>query len=343
MQNVMDGCVEWTGPSIHCCGITNGEYYDTAIVKLANKLCDHIESSKADLGCLYSGDGSAVVPLPAAVQSIISKLCYLTTNDIVNNSSLGCLAQGGNSIYSASIPNREMKYSVTGLSDGVQFVYDMSEVVSNLPADYTIGDISVKVTGSNYANGGRTLLSQSDKPVGGMRLTPDRFPVTVKAELDVNTPDGTLRMEKYLSVSGVGSSGENRVTMDIDDLTGKNYAGMNQTQVNEVLASATCQNKFSLDALKDMQVAGCEHIEHPSTNIHSVIQIHDGKLCEVLGRLEQIGSEKVSYLDCDGCTTTTKDVSLQSALSSMAKLICDLRKEVEDLKNQCASKGNCNG
>lgn len=338
----MDGCVEWTGPSIPCCGIETGEYYDTAIVKLATKLCDHIEAAEANLGCLYDNCGEIIVPLPEAVAKIIDKICSLTTDNILNSASLGCLSTAGNSIYSSTIPNKNMTYSTVGLKDGVQVIYNMNDIISDLPSDYSVASSKVIVTGQSYAAGGRTILSQSDKSSGGFTLTPDKFPVNLKAELDINTPDGTVRMSKYLSVSGVSSDGERKLIMDIDDLTGKVISGLTQTDVNKVLSSAVCQTKANIDALRDIQVSGCEEMSHPSTDIHSVIQVHDGKLCEVLGRLDNIGAEKVSFLDCDGCATTTSNVSLQSALSSMMSTICKLQSEVESLKNQVAAQGNCN-
>jgi len=339
----MDGCVEWTGPSIPCCDIKNGEYYDTAIVKLANTLCDHIEASKANLGCLYDNCHDIVVDLPVAVSKIIDKLCNLNTDDVANTASLGCLSTAGNSIYSSTIPNKSMTYSTVGLKDGVQVIYNMGGIIEELPSDYKMASSRVVVTGQSYAAGGRTVLSQSDKPVGGFTLTPDKFPVNLKAEMDVTTPDGTVRLTKYLSVSGESTSGEKRLTMDLDDLTGKVISGLTQTDVNKTLSSAICQTKFGLDSLKEVQVTGCDNMDHPSTNLHSIIQVHDGKICELLSRMDNIGAEVISSLSCDGCTTTTSNGSLQSALSALSAAICKMQSDLSSLKDQVAAQGNCGG
>lgn len=343
LDNVMDGCVEWTGPSIPCCDIKNGEYYDTAIVKLATTLCDHIEASKANLGCLYDNCGDVVVDLPVAVSKIIDKICSLNTDDIANTASLGCLSTAGNSIYSSTIPNKNMTYSTVGLKDGVQVVYNMNGIISDLPADYSMSSAKVTVTGQSYAAGGRTVLSQSDKSAGGFTLTPDKFPVNLKAEMDVNTPDGTVRLTKYLSVSGESSNGEKSLLMEVDDLTGNVISGLTQTDVNKTLSSAVCQTKFGLDSLKEVQVTGCDNMSHPSNHLHSIIQVHDGKICELLSRMDNLGAESIASLSCDGCTTTTSIGSLQSALSAMSAALCQMQSDLSSLQAQVSSQGNCNG
>ncbi len=334
LEQVLDGCVRWTGPSIPCCGIENGEFYSDAVVKLANTLCDHIENATANLGCLYDGCDGPVVELPIAVSKLIDKICNLTTDNIANAASLGCLSTAGNSVYSSTIPNKTIVYSTVGLKDGVQIVYNMAGIISELPSDYALSTVSVIVSGQNHASGGRTILSQSDKPVGGFTLTPDQFPVNLKAEMNVNTPDGTVRLTKYLSVSGESSGGERQLTMELDDLTGKVISGLTQTDVNKTLSSAICQNKFTLDSLKEIQVTGCENMDHPSAHVHSVVQVHDGKICELLTRINNIGDEFISFLNCDGCTTTTSNVSLQTALNTMMSTLCNIQSELAELKDQ---------
>lgn len=340
LKEVYDGCVLWTGPSIPCANIQNGEYYDEAIIKLATTLCKHIDESKADLQCLYTGTSdSRIVKLPEAVQKVINKICTLQATDVAANSSLFCIGSNA-SVYAASLGNKTVSWGVVPSKTSVQFTYDFNEAIANLDSSiYTLNSVDVQAIG-NTGNSNTTVASASSA-AGGFALTPDVFPVTVKLNATLGTPAGAVNLKKTVSVTSTEAASY-RALLDVEDLSSNSqYGSMSQSQYNELLASSICNNKSRLDALQSLSLQNCENIQYPDGNIHTVIQTHSGKICEALERLDNIGDENIMFTDCGSdCEQDAYETTLQDALDKLSALACELQAKVKTLEEKVESLEN---
>lgn len=327
LQEVMDGCVRWTGPSIAYFGIVNGDYYDEAMFSFATKVLEFIEANKVDLDCL--GEGRVTVPV--GLQIAIEKLCNLRDKDVYTTNNLFCLGANTSS-FSASIVNREFNYTVSPANNGTTITYDLSDVKASLPAGYNLASSGVKAYG--VYNGGTSLIANTNNASGGFNVANNRFPVSMQVSMRVITPGGEVELHKRISLQASGTGSYN-AAFDVNDYSTNYDLGMPQDEFNELVSAEVCTLKVKVDNLRLVQVQDCDNITYPSSEVDEILQIHSGKLCEALSRLDDIGAEKVSYTACDeACGETTLIQSLQETIDAMNKLICQNVQDISILKSQ---------
>lgn len=337
LLEVPGGCLPYTSSeAMPCVEIKSALEEDSDIqanlIKIGKAFCTFIDNNTVDLSCLQGDLESPLQQSYVAVNKLIEFACNLDTDSIGTNANLYCLADGI-SLSAAEIKNKSFTWSTQGLSDGVNFTYNLSETVDNLPTGFTLNSVSVKANGKKVGSS-KTLLASSTEAIGGFKLQPDNWPVNVSVEMKVGTPDGELMLDKKVSLTGNFTSDAFSSNLDIKDFSNNsNFAVQSQTHFNEILASAYCHIKQLYDNLRNIQIADCEYIQYPDSHINSIIQTHSGKICEALDRLTNIGAETVSYQDCDdACGTTVRELPLQEALDLMGTDVCELLRRVLSLE-----------
>lgn len=328
----------YEGEAVKCIDLREGTFddpvfYREAFDKLTKGLCDFLENNNVDLKCLFDDCGEPIVPVKDAVEKIIDKLCNLTTDDISSTASSFCVGNNATTC-GARLLNRHLKWSTTNFEEGTRFTYDFSEAIANLPEGYSVSSIEVKANGKSTGTV-NTLFANSDKRTGGFNVSPNRFPVTVDARCNLDTPCGRISLCRTVGISSAQEGGFSS-PLDIED-TGstRNFGAKNLTQQLEEHASQICINKNEIDSLKDISVQDCENVQYPSNDIHTVIQVQGAKVCESLYRLDNIGEEQVLLTDCDDqCGVNTYESTLQSALDRMSEIMCKNQERIVELENR---------
>lgn len=333
LQEIPGGCLPYTADvSMDCVGIKSALIEDSDIqdnlIKIGLEYCDFYEKNKVDLLCF----GQETVQSYDAVKKLLLWACELNTDDISTSANMYCLSDGI-SVSAARIKNKSFSWSTQGLSDGVNYNYNLSETLDNLPQDFILNSVSVKANGQRGGSS-KTLLASSKEAIGGFKLKPDNYPVNITTVLSLGTPDGEVTLEKKVSLTGNYTSEPYRSNLDIKDLSNNtNFEVTSQTQFNEIMSSAYCHIKELYDNLRNIEIADCEYVQYADGHINTVIQTHSGKICEALDRLKHIGNEKITYTDCDdNCGITPREVTIQEAFNSTGSDICDLLKRMKSLE-----------
>lgn len=333
LQETPGGCLPYTSDtSFSLLGIESALVADSDIqdnfIKLATAYVEFIEKNEIDLGC--SGNGTA--QSYEAIKALLAWSCELTTDDIGTTANMYCLADGI-SVSAAKIKNKTFSWSTQGLTDGVNYNYNLSDTLDNLPQGFTLNSVSVKANGQRGGSS-KTLLAESKEAIGGFKLRPDNYPVNVTTTLSLGTPDGEVQMEKKIALTGNYTSEAYTSALDIKDLSNNNnFSVTSQTQFNEIMASSYCHIKELYDNLRNIEIADCEYVQYADGHINTVLQTHSGKICEALDRLKHIGNEKISYTDCsDDCGISVKERTIQEAFNATGEDICDLLSRMKSLE-----------
>ena len=335
LQETPGGCLPYTAKvDMPCIGVSSAMTEDSDIqdnlIKMGLTYCQFVEDNTIDLGCFGQGTAQSY----DAVKALVEWACSLNTDSIGTNANMYCLSDGI-SVSAAKIKDKSFTWSTQSLSDGVNYTYNLSNIIEAMPSDFVVNSVSVKANGARNGSA-KTLLASSTESIGGFKLRPDNYPVNITTQLSLGTPDGEVTLEKKVSLTGNYTSEPYNSNMDIKDLSNNtNFSVTSQTQFNEIMSSAYCHIKELYDNLRNVEIADCEYIQYADGHINTIIQTHSGKICEALDRLKHIGAEKISYSDCDdNCGTTLRDVSIQEAFDLSGKDICDLLRRVKSLETR---------
>lgn len=292
-----DGCVEYTGPDIDVVGIRGGMYYDELTVNLANTLVSHIER-KVELKCLYDdtcGNCEPFLQVPEAVQSIINKLCSLTAEDVSYKGALYCIGNGSMSSEAVTLLGRTFNYSVGTTPSGSSISYNLNESVKNLPEGYALGATRVTVSGKKKR--GQSMISSTDGQVLSVPVENDRYPVNMQVDIDVNTPNGTVRMNKNVSIPSPIANSYNPI-LDIKDFTSPDTSNITQAKFNDLIAAQLCANSSYIDQLKSLKIADTSNFNIGGSGVESIL----GALAAAIeGIYNELSSVKTSIENGCGC------------------------------------------
>lgn len=292
-----DVCVEYTGPDIDVIGIKGGMFYDEVTVKLANALVDHIEK-KVELKCLYDntcGNCEPFVTVPVAVQSIINKLCALTAEDISYNGSLYCIGDGSMSTDAVRLLGRTFNYSVGVNPIGSSLSYNLIDGTSNLPEGYALGNTRVTISGKK--KGGKSLITSNNGTVLTAPIENDRYPLNMQVDVDVNTPNGTVRMSKNVSVPTPAAMSQNTF-FDIKDFTSPDTSNLDLGKFCDLLAAQVCSNTNYIDQLRNLQLPQTDSFNAGGSGIESALGAIVGALAGLYSEIESLKNS--SQNGCSG-------------------------------------------
>lgn len=335
------GCLPYTATEdIDCLGIKSALKEDSDIqdnlVKTGKAFCEFLRNNTVDLSCLQGDLDNPLQQSYVAVEKLLEFACNLNTDQVGTSANLYCL-KDGISVSAAKIKDKSFTWSTQALSDGVNYTYNLSNVIENLPSGFVVNSVSIKANG-NRVGSSKTLLNSSSEAIGGFKLRPDNYPVNITTELNIGTPDGQITMEKKVALTGNFTSEPYRSNLSIKDFSNNaNFSAVTQTEFNEAVASAYCHLKELYDNLRNVEVADCEYMQFADGHISTVIATLAGKLCEALDRITHLGNEKISYHDCDdACGTTIREVTLQEYADLTGIDICNALTRIKVLEGQVA-------
>lgn len=336
-QETPGGCLPYTSNiDIPCVGIESALSADSDIqdnlIKIGKAYCEFIDKNTIDLSCFQGELSTPIQQSYEGVKRLIDWACNLTTDSIGTSANLYCLADGV-SVSAAKITSKTFTWSTQSLSDGINYTYNLLDVIEGLPSNFVVNGVSIKANGKK-AGSSKTILAQTKESVGGFKLQPDNYPVNITTQVMVGTPDGEIVLEKRVSLTGNYTSEPYRSNLDIKDFSNNSsFEVTSQTQFNEIMASAYCHIKELYDNLKSMSVSDCEYIQYADGNINTIIQTHSAKICEALDRITNIGGETVSYKDCDDdCGINIREEKLQVVLDLLGEDVCNLLSRVKNLE-----------
>lgn len=323
-------CVLYTGPDIPFLNVKQGAYYDVLMASLLDALNELITNNYVDLKCLYDGCGPETVKLPIAVQKIIDFICQLNTDDVRNKASLFCLSNS--SMSSVDIKNKNIKYSTVGSSQGIVFNYNVAEVIENLPAGYSKGNLKVTARGT-MANGTNQIASLSQTS-GGITIPLNRMPATVDFELRIAGKEGDVVLTRSVGVTNLVS--QDLQIVEFYAQGGNSGCGhiVNQTQVNELIAAEVCNLKNAVSALRNLNINSCDKIIIPNNDLNVVINIIISNICTILDALDSIVENTiVSYRECDdNCKERLIEGSIQQVFNYMNDELCKSKARIGQLE-----------
>jgi len=349
-------CVKWTGPDIECVGIKKGQYLNDAQVALAEKLCEVLER-RVDLNCLYSNTCDSCeksVEIPVAVQALIDKVCGLCSSDISCDGNMFCLGEGSISSQAAELSGRNFSYGNTVNGNSSNVFFDFADATSALPSGFTLGNTRAVLTGTK--KNGKTIINESEGTRVSFPVETDRYPLNLTLSVDVNTPGGTVRLNKVVNIPTAGVFNGND-TFNVQDFGAPNARVTDQKSFNERVAAQVCQNKQKAESLERLEVEGCDNIKYPTTNLKDIVSINASSVCGHDKRIGDVENVSVVVPAKGDCKEETTEMGLQEAILQMSQQISDLTGTVtalqtenaalsqglRDTASQCSScaSGNC--
>lgn len=285
LETHVDKCLLYTGKDFDKLNIKSQQYYDVVIVNLLEEL-ERICEEKVDLACIYTGDCDNCdreVSIPKAVQSIINKLCKLTSSDIEYEGEKYCIGDSSISRGAINLLGKPLKYSVQTSNSGTSISYDLTELTSELDTSYTVGRVNSTISGKNKR--GKTLITDSDKQTVGVTVDNDRFPIYVDIDVRVGTSSGDVKLVKRLSIPHP-TTGTYTAVMDVKDFGTELGEKFSLESFLEGVTAQVCKNKSELDALKNLDLIGCPNVEYSSTDIKDIISYHSSLICQLYKKIE---------------------------------------------------------
>lgn len=251
---VSDGCVGYTGEAVASLEITDSMSVKQVLAKLIGgyiALADKLSK------CNLCNEADFAEEL---TQELIS---------------LSGLAKSSTSC-AATITNTSFSYTIGGNASSVVVQYSFQDIVNNLPSNFSILKKSIRVWGNSSSN---TLYSSSSANSGTFSVPPSMFPIKIEFNMVLNTPCGTISLDKVVLVNGVsvGSYGTNAVVTDYGT---EDYTNITQTKYNEIMRDRIINLERDLDSIKNLNVDGGTTISLPSKHIDTVIQAILTKLGE---------------------------------------------------------------
>jgi hypothetical protein len=331
-------CVRDRGPAVPMFGIKDWKEEDKMSLqenfyKVAYGTEAYINNNKVSLGCFTPNGGQSIVDPGPAAQKALDKLCNLNTDDISISNVLSCLG-AGNSIYSRMLGTRYAKISMSTLKTGGSISYNLSDITDNLPLGYTVTNIKSEVFAQNPGNVYDSRIASHKQTTGQFILNADQFPAIMEISMDVGTPGGLVTLTRKVPLSSQKNETFN-VVMDIEDRTSTKGFGMTQTEFNELLESAYCNVRNMIDSLRTVAVSGCNDMQHSSQDIRDVVATHDGHICKVYDRLNNIGNEKILGTICElNCEERTYETTIQKWATEKDNKDCDHSNRISVLESK---------
>lgn len=251
---ISDGCVGYSGEAVASLGITDSMSVKQVLAKLIG---GYIALADKIAKCNLCNQEDYVEELTQPLISLVG----------LAKSSTSCRAL---------ITNTTFSYSITGNANSVGVQYSFQDIVDNLPQTFSILKKGIRVWGNNSSN---TLYSSSSTNSGSFSVPPSMFPLKIEFNIVLNTPCGTISLDKVVPINGVaaGAYGTNAI---ITDYGTENYGEVPQEKYNEIMRDRIINLERDLDSIKNLNVDGGTAVYLPSKNIDNVIQAILTKLGE---------------------------------------------------------------
>lgn len=293
IETFSDKCVKYTGEDYAFLNIVNGEYYDSIVVKLLDKLKSSL-NNPVDLSCITD---KSDLDLEESLLVIVDKICALTSSDITYDGERYCIGSDTISSGAVLMLGNKFKYSVSQSDSGSNISYDLSDIERSVPKDFRVSKVSAVISGT--PKNGRSIIADSSKSFMGVNVSNDRFPVNLDLDVRVSTPNGDVKLTRTVSI-GSPKTGEFTGEMVVRDFGSTKTSGYTIKDFNQAVALQVCDNKTRLDQLQDIGVSGCTGLEYSNTDLKSIISTQGAAICQLLERVSVLESQ--SGTPCiEGC------------------------------------------
>lgn len=290
---VPDACVEYTGAPVPSLGIDTGM-----------ALCDVLAIVFEKLGTASPVPGSSLIKGADVVTS---------ARKFTESKAL--------SIYSAPL-KRSYSYELTQKDDGVNFAYDLRDVVKSLPNGYVADYVKVVASGASTTSTG-TVITQSDKDLSGFKIPYKSLPAKVEMEVRVKTPGGTVDLTKIVNVASNLQTGKFSGNMSVVDMTTIDDE-VTQDTYNEIVSAEIVDLKEKYESFNKLDVAQPKNISFPSQDLVQVVQTIANETSSLVEKVNE--DVKVTY--------NKKEENLQDVVDTMQSTIDSLKSQNESLSNQ---------
>lgn len=288
-----DKCVQYNGQDIPFLNIKSGEFYDSIVLKLINKLQEELESP-VDLSCISDKED---LSLSESLSLIVNKICMLTSEDITYNGDYYCI--GSDSISSGAVLmiGNSFTYSISESEVGSNVSYDLSDIVRSVPDGFRVSRVNAVISGTPKS--GRSIIADSNNTFMGINVSNDRFPVNLDLDVRVTTPNGDVKLSRSISIP-TPKTGSYSAEMSVRDFGTTRTEGFTVSDFNELIALQVCDNKTRLDQLDNLDIQGCSYLSYGNNDIKSILATNSAVLCQLIDRVTAL--ENSSSQPCiEGC------------------------------------------
>jgi hypothetical protein len=244
-----DKLVAYTGKDFPNLGIKKGDTYDVVAVAIAEGLDKMGFDNTVDLSCLLGTNCDKDLNIFQAVEKMKDVLCNMRSDDFITGANTFGLASANN-VSSASLTNTSATYNASLSGSNMVFSWNMSQIVSSLPANHTL--ISARVTGYGTSQN-NNVVAQSSQIFGSFNVPTGSFPASIELNMRIGTPSGSIDLSRTVSFAGATPTGGD-IGVTLFPTGGSNTGTeMTQRQFNELLAATLSNQQRLIDNLLQNQ------------------------------------------------------------------------------------------
>lgn len=146
------------------------------------------------------------------------------------------------------IKDTSYSYNVNNSGVGIEFTYDLSKVIKNLPQYFIKSYIEVNAIGtSNY---GETALTKLDMEIGGFNIMLTKLPVTITIKITLSSPCGMIELTDRVTIFSTTKNGDYVDSLNINDNSPTKEYKKTKDDVIELLAAEVSILKQEISSLK---------------------------------------------------------------------------------------------
>lgn len=234
--------VEYTGDGSKLLGIKRGDSADAVIDKLIS-VVEKIWQIGSE--CESCGDNTNITDV---FNDVYRQLGDMSTGNIKHEGGIGDLTKTVLSADASALADRNVQFDVVPADGGADITVDLSQITTKLPQDNVVTKSNIVVSGKQDSTGSTTIFNTSNK-YASTKVPLDRFPLTVQANVVVNTPSGDVNLNRTFQVQA-GDGMDNLRTMDVKDTTAPEKSVLTTKDVLNVIADAVKANTVDITNLK---------------------------------------------------------------------------------------------
>lgn len=293
LEELSDQCILYSGPDYTFLNIESGEYYNTVIVELIEKL-EELYEGPSNLSCITDKKD---LNSSQAVEEIVNKICTLNSSDITYDGEKYCI--GDDTISSSAILmlGTKFRYSVSVSDTGSNVSYDLSDIERSLPKNYRLSRVNAVISGK--PKNGRSIIADTSNVFTGVKVDNSRFPVNIDVDVRVSGPNGDVRLSKSITIPSPKTD-EYFSELIVKDFGANSQQDFTVSKFNELLALQVCDNKTRIDQLLNLDIKGCDGLDYGGNDLKTIIATQGAVICSLLNRVQAL--ENTSNQNCiEGC------------------------------------------
>lgn len=145
------------------------------------------------------------------------------------------------------IQDTNYSYSIKNSGGGIEFFYNLSSFLKNLPGYFIKQYIEVNAIGTESY--GEVLISKLDMEMGGFNITLTKLPVTITIKIVLSSPCGMIELTDSNSIFSTTKTGEYIDSLNINGSLSKETKRTKEDAI-ELLAAELALLKQEISSLK---------------------------------------------------------------------------------------------